>query len=86
MTWALLELAEGLSALDHLRARLAMTAAAQAIGRSMKGLDLVLSPALSEDPPPLGTLTFEACGHDLPLLRQSWGGSAPHLILQANVP
>lgn len=64
-SWALLRLAERLTALDHLRARLAMVAAAQAIARSMNRLDLVLSPALSEDPPPLGTLTFERNGSDL---------------------
>lgn len=68
MTWALLRMAEGLSALDALRARLAMVGAAQAIGRSMEGLDLLLSPALAEDPPPLGTLTFEANGGDI----ESW--------------
>ncbi|TNC59363.1 amidase [Rubellimicrobium roseum] len=77
MTWALLELAEDLSALDHLRARLAMTAAAQAIGRSMEGLDLVLSPALSEDPPLLGLLTFEACGRDLGRWIERGYGFAP---------
>lgn len=64
-TWAILRLAERLTALDHLRARLAMVAAGQAIGRSMEGFDLVLSPALHEDPPPLGTLTFEANDSDL---------------------
>lgn len=65
VTWAFLEKARALTALDHLQARQLMVAAAQAIGKSMERLDLVLSPALSEDPPPIGTLTFGANGHDL---------------------
>lgn len=65
MTWAFLEQARTLSALDHFQARQRMVAAAQALGQSMAGLDLVLSPALAEDPPPIGTLTFEANGRDL---------------------
>jgi amidase len=77
MTWALLGLARGLTALDHLRARQAMTRAAQALGRSMAGLDLVLTPALAEDPPPLGTLTFEANGADLDRWNARGGGFAP---------
>lgn len=77
MTWALLRHAEGLSALDHLRARLSMVRAAQAIGRSMERLDIVLSPALSEDPPPLGTLTFEANGSDLDRWNSRGYGFAP---------
>jgi amidase len=70
MTWAILGLADSLSAVDHLRARLAMTRTAQALGRSMEGIDLVLTPALAEDPPPLGTLTFVANGSDL----DRWNG------------
>lgn len=65
MTWAYIEQARRLSALDLLQARLKMTAVAQAMGRSMRGLDLVLTPALGEDPAPLNTLTFAACGSDL---------------------
>ncbi len=65
ITWSFLEKARNLSALDHLRARQLMIGAAQALGQSMANLDLILSPALSEDPPPIGTLTFEANGHDL---------------------
>lgn len=65
MTWAFLETARALTALDHLQARQLMVAAAHAIGKSMERLDLVLSPALSEDPPPIGTLTFGANGSDL---------------------
>jgi amidase len=77
MTWAILRLAESLSALDHLRARLAMVRSAQALGRSMDGLDLVLTPALAEDPPPLGTLTFEANGSDLGRWNARGYGFAP---------
>jgi amidase len=77
MTWALLDLARGLTALDHLRARHAMTGAAQALGRSMEGLDLVLTPALAEDPPPLGTLTFLANGSDLARWNARGYGFAP---------
>lgn len=62
MTWAFIERAEQLSALDLLEARIKMTAVAQAIGRSMEGIDVILTPALSKDPPPLGTLTYAACG------------------------
>jgi len=80
MTWALLRLAERLTALDHLRARLAMVEAAQAIGRSMEPLDIVLSPALSEDPPPLGELTFEANGRDLDRWTARGYGFAPFAI------
>lgn len=65
MTWAFLERARRLSALDVLDARIRMTAAAQAIGRSMAGFDLVVTPALGEDPMPLGSLTYAACGSDL---------------------
>lgn len=65
ITWAFLEKARTLSALDHLQARQLMVAAAQALGQSMASLDLILSPALSEDPPLIGTLTFEANGRDL---------------------
>ena len=65
MTWAFLEKARALTALDHLQARQLLVAAAQAIGKSMERLDLVLSPALSEDPPGIGTLTFVANDHDL---------------------
>lgn len=65
ITWTFLEKARNLSALDHLHARQLMVAAAQALGQSMANLDLILSPALSEDPPPIGALTFEANGHDL---------------------
>ena len=65
ITWAFLEKARALTALDHLQARQLMVAAAHAIGKSMERLDLVLSPALAEDPPRIGTLTFEANGHDL---------------------
>lgn len=68
MTWAYIEQARGLTALDLLDARLRMTAVAQAMGRSMQGLDLVLTPALGEDPAPLNTLSFAACGSDL----QTW--------------
>jgi amidase len=42
-----------------------MVEVAQAIGRSMEQLDIVLSPVLSEDPPPIGELTFEANGRNL---------------------
>ncbi len=65
MTWAFLDRAKQLSALDLLDARIKMTAVAQAIGRSMQGIDLVLTPALSEDPAPLDSLTYAACGSDL---------------------
>lgn len=65
MTWAFLEKARAMSALDLLQGRKLMSAAAQALGQSMARLDLVLSPALSEDPPPIATLTFEANGCDL---------------------
>lgn len=65
MTWAFLEKARALTALDHLQARQLMVVSAHAIGKSMEHLDLVLSPALSEDPPRIGTLTFAANGHDL---------------------
>jgi len=68
MTWAFLDHARGLSALDLLRARLNMAAAAHAIARSMEGIDLVLTPALAEDPTPLGSLTFAACGSNI----QQW--------------
>ncbi|MDB5659424.1 MAG: hypothetical protein JWS10_2039 [Cypionkella sp.] len=50
MTWAFLDRAKQLSALGLLDARIKMTAVAHAIGRSMDGIDLVLTPALSEDP------------------------------------
>ena len=68
MTWAYIEQARRLSALDLLEARLNMTTVAQAIGRSMSEIDLVLTPALGEDPAPLNTLTFAACGSEL----QTW--------------
>ncbi|MRX52157.1 amidase [Paracoccus sp. S-4012] len=64
-TRAMLDHALGLSALDLHRARRAMTRAAWAIARSMEEIDAVLTPALAADPPPLGTLTFEANGSDL---------------------
>lgn len=65
MTWAFLEKARALTALDHLQARQLMVVSAHAIGKSMERLDLVLSPALAEDPPRIGTLTFAANGNDL---------------------
>ncbi|WP_210528959.1 amidase [Rubellimicrobium arenae] len=65
LTWAALRHAQGLSAADYLDARLAMVRAAQALGRSMERFDIVLTPTLAEDPPALGTLNFEANGHDL---------------------
>ena len=65
MTWAFLDRAKQLSALDLLDARIKMTAVAQAIGHSMEGIDLVLTPALSEDPAPLDSLTYAACGSDI---------------------
>jgi amidase len=65
MTWALLSVAERLSALDHLRARLEWSESPMRSGASMEGLDVVLTPALAEDPPPLGALTFVANGADL---------------------
>lgn len=80
LTRAYLDLAGGMSALDHLRARLAMVEAAQAIGQSMTGLDLVLSPALAEDPPPLGALTYVAQGCDLERWTERGYGFAPYSI------
>ena len=80
MTWAFLGRAERLSALDHLRARLAMVKAAQAIGRSMEQLDIVLSPALSEDPPRVGELTFDANGRDLERWTAKGYGFAPYAV------
>jgi amidase len=77
MTWALLEAADSLSALDHLRARLEMVRVAQALGASMETVDIVLTPALSEDPPPLGTLTFVANGADLGRWNARGYGFAP---------
>lgn len=77
MTWAFLKTAQSLSALDHLRARQQMVAAAQALGQSMAELDLVLTPALAEDPPRLGTLTFEANGSDLDQWAERGYGFAP---------
>ena len=77
MTWAYIEQARRLSALDLLEARLKMTAVAQAIGRSMKEIDLVLTPALSEDPAPLGSLTYAACGSDLQTWVERGYGFAP---------
>lgn len=65
MTWAFLEKARALTALDHLQARQLMVVSAHAIGKSMERLDLVLSPALAEDPPRIGTLTFATNGSDL---------------------
>ncbi len=65
MTWAFLDRARCLSALDLLDARTRLTAAAQAIGRSMQRCDILLTPALSEDPAPLGSLTYAACGSNL---------------------
>jgi amidase len=65
LTWAMLRLAEGASALDLLRARLRRRQAARALALAAEGIDLVLSPALAEDPPPLGALTFAAQGFDL---------------------
>lgn len=59
---SIIERAEELSALDLLEARIKMTAVAQAIARSMEGTDVILTPALSEDPPPIGILTYAACG------------------------
>lgn len=78
LTWAFLDLAEGLSALDLFRARLSMVEIAQSIGRSMEGLDLVLTPSLSEDIPPLGTLTFQANQNDLRCWAARGYGFAPH--------
>lgn len=80
MTWALLHRAERLTGLEHLRARLAMTEAAHALDRSMEHLDAVLSPALSEDPPSLGQLTFEANGRDLERWTARGYGFAPFAI------
>jgi amidase len=80
ITWSFLRLAERLTALDHFRARLAMVEVAQAIGHSMEQLDIVLSPALSEDPPPLGDLTFEANGRDLDRWTARGYGFAPFAI------
>jgi amidase len=80
MTWAVLGLAERLTALDHHRARLAMVEVAQAVGRSMEQIDIVLSPALSEDPPRLGELTFEANGRDLDRWTERGYGFAPFAI------
>lgn len=65
MTWAFIEQAKRLTAFDLLDARLKMTTVSQAIGRSMRDVDLVLTPALGEDPASLDTLTFAACGSDL---------------------
>jgi amidase len=78
MTWAILQLAKGLTALDHLRARRSMVHAAQALGRSMEKVDLVLTPALAEDPRPLGTLTFTANGSDLGRWNARGYGFAPY--------
>lgn len=69
MTHAALGHARGLTAADWLAARLAMKRAAVAILGAQRDLDAVLSPVLAEDPPPLGTLTFEANGADL----ATWG-------------
>ena len=77
MTWAFIEQAKQLSAMDLLQARLKMTAVAQAIGRSMTEVDLVLSPALREDPAPLGSLTYAACGSDLQKWVERGYGFAP---------
>lgn len=65
MTWAFLDRAKQLSALDLLDTRIKMTAVAQAIGHSMEGIDLVLTAALSGDPAPLDSLTYAACGSDI---------------------
>jgi amidase len=78
MTWAYIEQARRLSALDLLEARLKMTTVAQAIGRSMREVDLVLSPALGEDPAPLNTLTFAACGSDILKWLERGYGFAPY--------
>jgi amidase len=64
-TWAALRHVDSLSATGQLEARLAMKRAAVAILGSMAQLDVVLTPALGEDPPPLGLLNFEANGSDL---------------------
>jgi amidase len=77
-TRAMLDHAAGLSALDLHRARAEMTRAAWAIGRAMEGLDAVLTPALAEDPPPLGTLTFEANGRNLADWNARGFAFAPH--------
>ena len=77
MTWAILDLAKGLSALNHLFARLEMVRVAQALGQSMEGVDVVMTPALAEDPPPLGTLTFVANGSDLGRWNARGYGFAP---------
>ncbi|EPX84857.1 Asp-tRNAAsn/Glu-tRNAGln amidotransferase A subunit [Rubellimicrobium thermophilum DSM 16684] len=77
-TRAVLDHAAGLSALDLHRARLAMTRAAWAIGRAMEGFDAVLTPALAGDPPPLGTLTFAACGQSLAEWNARGFAFAPH--------
>ena len=77
MTWAFIEQAKRLTALDLLEARLNMTTVAQAIGRSMSEVDLVLTPALGEDPAPLDTLTFAACGSDLVKWAERGYGFAP---------
>jgi amidase len=64
-TWAALRHVASLGATGQLEARLAMKRAAVAILGSMAHLDVVLTPALGEDPPPLGVLNFEANGSDL---------------------
>jgi amidase len=65
LTRAALRHARTLSAADCLAARLAMGQAAQAMGRSMEHLDIVLTPSLATDPPALGELDFGANGQDL---------------------
>lgn len=80
MTWAFLDRAKQLSALDLLDARLKMTTVAQAIGRSMAGIDVVLTPALSEDPARLGSLTYAACGSDLDRWIERGYGFAPFSV------
>lgn len=45
---------------DYCQARSRMHQVAAALVRSMSGLDIVLTPTLAQDPPPLGTLSFGA--------------------------
>lgn len=60
LTWQYYHSSRASSAIDYFRARLAMVGVAQALGRSMEGLDLVLTPTVAEDVPPLGTIGFQA--------------------------
>lgn len=65
LTRAALALAEGLTADDYLLAKREMKRTAVAIMRAMEGFDIILTPALAEDPPALGALNFEANGGTL---------------------